>query len=227
MFNIAAFTNSTGKIVITVNGEAYDIVNNTNISGFDSRLLNEGHYIVTATVYENENYTGAVRTVEFTIIKYTSYVNITGVESKTYHYGDYFTISTVTNSTGLITISINGKSYVTGNNTALDIDSTLLEVGHYIVNATVYDNHNYTMATQTMEFTIDRLHSQVNVTAASVIYGNASVITVTVPELETGFVNIVIPETGLHVTVEIADGVASYVDPDLHVSVTHNFHKYY
>ena len=54
IFGVNVTTNSTGTINLTVNGKSYVVQNNTIK---DLGALAEGHYIVTAVVYENDNYT--------------------------------------------------------------------------------------------------------------------------------------------------------------------------
>ena len=161
-FHINATTNSSGMINITVNGKAFYVANNTNIN-ITSELFEAGHYIVTATVYENHNYTMATTTLEFTIVKYNATVVINGIENTTYVAGSTFHINATTNSSGMINITVNGKAFYVANNTNINITSELFEAGHYIVTATVYENHNYTMATTTLEFTIEKHVSEVNI----------------------------------------------------------------
>jgi hypothetical protein len=96
-----------------VNGKSYIVENNVNI---DLGALEAGHYIITAVVDANHNYTKATQTVEFTVIKYNATVEINGVENRTYEAGTSFVINATTNSTGLINITVNGKSYVVESN---------------------------------------------------------------------------------------------------------------
>jgi hypothetical protein len=81
-FTINVTTNSTGIINLTVNGKYYPTVNNSNV---DLGALDEGHYIVTAVVYETASHTSAVKTIEFTVAKNVAVVDIVGVDNITYH----------------------------------------------------------------------------------------------------------------------------------------------
>ena len=115
---------------MTVNGKSYIVTNNTIK---ELGVLAEGHYIVTAVVYETENHTMATKTVEFTVVKNTAVVNITGVENITYNAGKDFTIRVITNSSGVVNLTVNGKAYSVVNDT--DVTLGMLEAGHYIVTA--------------------------------------------------------------------------------------------
>ena len=148
-FTINATTNSTGLINITVNGKSYVVENNVNI---DLGALEAGHYIITAIVDANDNYTKATQTVEFTVIKYNATVVINGVENETYAAGTSFTINATTNSSSMINISVNGKVYTVASGENIELGA--LDVGHYVITAFVKANHNYTMAIQSVEFTV-------------------------------------------------------------------------
>ena len=117
-FTINATTNSTALINIYVNGKVYTVESNVNVV---LGQLDEGHYVIAAVVDANDNYTKASQTVEFTVIKYNATVVINGVENKTYEAGTSFTINATTNSTGLINITVNGKSYVVESNVNIDL----------------------------------------------------------------------------------------------------------
>ena len=101
-FGITVTTNSSGIINLTVNGKSY-IVENGTVN--DLGALAEGHYIVTAVVYETENHTMVTKSVEFTVVKNTAVVNITGVTNTTYYAGTSFGI-TVTTTILLTTLEL-------------------------------------------------------------------------------------------------------------------------
>ena len=79
-------------------------------------------------------------------------MNITGVENTTYFAGTSFGVTVTTNSSGIINLTVNGKSYIVANNTVKDLG--MLEAGHYIVTAIVYETDNHTSAVKTVEFTV-------------------------------------------------------------------------
>ena len=86
----------------------------------------------------------------------------------------------------------------------------VLVIGNNTVVA-VYDGDvNYTSSRNYTNFTIARNVASVNVTAADVVYGNDSVITVKVPTVQTGFVTITVNDTLINVTVKIVNGEAKF-----------------
>ena len=202
-FIISAVTNSTGLINITVNGKTYTVASNENIN---LGQLDAGHYIVTAFVKANHNYTMAKQTVEFTVIKYNATVAINGVENTTYYAGNEFTINATTNSTSMIEIYLNGKSYTVENNANIDLGA--LAAGHYIVTAVVKANHNYTMASQTVEFTVVKNPAPMTINATDVKAGDVQIINVTVPDAAKGFVHLDV--NGKHYYANVTAGVAQF-----------------
>ena len=215
-FGINVTTNSTGIINLTVNGKSYIVSNNTIK---ELGMLEAGHYIVTAVVYETENHTMATKSIEFTVVKNTALINIAGATNTTYNARKDFTIRVITNSTGVINLTVNGKAYTVSNDT--DVALGVLEAGHYIITAVVYETENHTFASTTLEFTVIRAQSLVNVTATDATYGNASEITVTVPKAQTGFVRIIVDGTDINVTVEIINGTAKFNATGLNVGKYH------
>ena len=111
---------------------------------------------------------------------------------------------------GVVTFIVNGRNHtaaiVNGNATWADA----LRIGENYVTAIFEGNVNYTTSRNTTTFLGNKTNSTVNVTATTVVYGNASEITVLVPKAQTGFVRIVVNGTDINVTVEIVNGVAKF-----------------
>ena len=193
VFGVNVTTNSTGTINLTVNGKSYIVQNNTVK---DLGRLAEGHYIITAVVYENENYTSAAKTVEFTVVKNTGVVDITGVTNTTYKAGESFTVTVITNSTGTINLTVNGKPYSATNNSGVGLGA--LEAGHYIVSAVVYETETHTMATKTVEFTVVKNTGVIDITGVTnTTYNAGTVFGVNVTTNSTGTINLTVNSTVL------------------------------
>ena len=222
VFHINATTNSSSMINITVNGRAFVVGNNTNIE-LDSSALDAGHYIVTATVYENHDYAGKSVTVEFTIVKNVADISIVGVTNVTYDVGSQFIVTVITNSTGEINLSINGKSQTVANNTPIDLGS--LATGHYIITATVKDNNNFTGATTTVEFTVNKLESSLTINVTNITVVQSETIKINVTAGATGAVVITVDGFKYYVDIE-DDGFATLVLSDL-MNKTYTVHAEY
>ena len=110
-FIITVKTNSTSPVVVTVNGDVYEVSPRGKVL-IDTYDLAAGHYIVTAVVYENDKYTNASTTVEFDIVKYNATIEIIDVaDGSVFNAGSVFSITIKTNSSGVVNVTVNGKVY--------------------------------------------------------------------------------------------------------------------
>ena len=166
-------------------------------------IVNNGTIVNNVTIDGNNS---SIDDSEVNIVKYNATVEINGVTNTSYFAGSTIHINATTNSTGKINITVNGKSYYVDNNT--NIDSTLFEAGHYIVSATVYENHNYTMATDTVEFTIEKFSSPMSVVYNEVSAGEIAEITVILPVNATGNITVSLDDI-INITVETIKGSSS------------------
>ena len=189
-FNITVNTNSTGVVKVSINDKAYDLDDYNNVI-FDSTMLVEGHYTVTATVYENKEYSGATKILDFTIIKNKAIIDVVGVENTTYIAGSDFNITVNTNSTGVVKVSVNGKVYDLDELNNVIFDSTVLVEGHYTVNATVFENYKYTGASAILDFTIIKNNAVVDIVGVeNTTYIAGSDFNITVNTNSTGVVKV-------------------------------------
>jgi hypothetical protein len=154
-------------------------------------MLDAGHYIVTAVVYETVNHTSAVKTVEFTVVKNTAVINITGVENTTYAAGTVFGVNVTTNSSSVINLTVNGKSYIVENGTVKDLGA--LAEGHYIITAVVYETVNHTSAVKTVEFTVVKNTAVIDITGVTnTTYTAGKDFTIKVITNSTGVINLTV-----------------------------------
>ena len=116
-------------------------------------------------------------------------------------------------ATGTVTFYVNGRNNtVVINTNGYARWDNVLEIGNNTVVVVYNGDKNFTMSNNsTSNFTIPKhKNSAVNVTATNVTYGNASLITVEVPKVQTGYVRIVIEGTAINVTAEIKGGKAIF-----------------
>ena len=189
---------------MTVDGKPFEgtvtngvgLVNLTGLSGG----VKEATVLFTTTDYCNNNSTAKAK---FVVNRANSTVAIT-------QNGTDVIATVTTNATGNVTFYINGKEY---NATIINGNATLrnvLNIGNNTIVAIYEGDINFTGSRNNTNFTVGRNDSLVNVTATNVTYGKASEITVEVPVAQTGYVRIIVENTGINVTVEIVDGFAKF-----------------
>jgi len=156
-FTIKVTNNTVAKV--TINGKEYAILSDGTVDVAVADLA-AGEYTVVATTPENAKYYGNESTANFTIIKKASSVKVS--VDPTHMYGTVFNI-TVENNT-FVNVTINGKAYSVNADGTVNVDTSELSTGHYVVIATIYENAKYLGNTTTKEFDIIKLNSTVNVT---------------------------------------------------------------
>ncbi|WP_458404997.1 Ig-like domain repeat protein, partial [Methanobrevibacter sp.] len=158
-FIINVTNNTVAKV--TINGKEYGILSNGNVN-ITTKDLPAGTYNVVVTIPENNKFKGNSTNVSFVIVKRSSSVNIT--VDPVHMYGDVFDII-VENDT-FVNVTINGKQYNVTSDKKVDINTSTLPTGHYVVIATIYENGKYLGSMDTKEFDVIKLNSTVNVTVS-------------------------------------------------------------
>ncbi|WP_458405217.1 Ig-like domain repeat protein, partial [Methanobrevibacter sp.] len=219
-FNITV--ENTTAVNVTINGKAYTIVDG-NIT-INANELAAGHYIVTATIYEDDKYLGNVTIKEFDIIKRAGEVNITISGDNPHYVGEVFTI-TVENNT-VVNVTINGKEYTINATTGVvNINTAELGIGEYIVTATIVESDVYKANTTTKTFNIVRNASDLTITATpEVIVGKNTTFTVTMTGVKSG--KVLIEINGITYAVNLTDGVA-VLNVTLPVGNNYTAHAYF
>ena len=153
--NITVTTNSSAPINVTINGKQYTVVNGVVING---EVLPAGHYIVTARVDANENYTANATNVEFTVTKIDAVISNIAVPTGDIPLGENVTVNvTMANiESGKLLIEIAGQNYTVD---IVNYEAKLnvaLPTGTY--KATAYylgdDMHNATHLANTTAFSV-------------------------------------------------------------------------
>ncbi|WP_188118152.1 Ig-like domain repeat protein, partial [Methanobrevibacter millerae] len=136
-----------GTANVTINGNNYTLVN-TNVTFTANKT---GIYNVVATIEESRDYYGSRATATFNIFEASSAIKIEVGEL--YRVGETFTIKyEAINSTGPITVTINGKAYKVINNETI-IPGNLTE-GTYIIVANLANDTQYGPATSSKVFNV-------------------------------------------------------------------------
>ena len=200
---------ANGTINITVDGKVFNGTVTNGQARIELTGLSAGSKLelinYTSTDYFHFNVTTTSKSI---VAKAPSQVNLTNESTSV--------VAKVTDgATGTVTFYVNGRN----NTVVIDANGyarwdNALEIGNNTVVVVYNGDKNFTMSTNsTRGFTIPKqTNSTVNVTATTVVYGNASVITVEVPKVQTGYVRIVVEGTGINVTVPIdpITGVAKF-----------------
>ena len=203
LVNVSNKANGTVEIYFNNN----KIGNATVINGVATvnltRLSGGVHEVFVKFITDDAYNYNATATAKFEVIKANVTVTITR--------DDNDIIATITpQTTGQVTFIINGNNYtrpvINGNATLPDA----LRIGDNSVVAIFEGNENYTSSRSIETYKGNKTNSTVNVTATSVVYGNASQITVLVPIAQTGNVRIVINNTDIDVIVAINAGIARF-----------------
>ena len=194
-------TNTTAPLTVTVNGKPVTLTNGQFIA--DTSVA--GTYTIVATAAENEFYSSGYNSTTYKVIKHNSTVNIT--VDPVHFVGDNFTITVTSNTT--VSVTINGKSYTVDTNGKVNIDTTALPAGEYIVNAVVTESDKYYGNSTTATFDIVKYNAEIISVAAEplvVPVGQNTTITVTMANVTSG--SIVIEVNGVNYTVPIVNKVA-------------------
>ena len=185
IFNVTLSKNVTKNINLTIEGVNYTV---SLINGTGNLTLNNisgGFHAVVATYEGDGRYLAKTNSTWFFIERAESQVNIT-------QDGRNITATVTTNATGYVKFIVNGKEQrvqiVNGNATWTNI----LINGNNTVVAIYEGDINFTDSNNNTNFTLSLETSSINVTATNVTYGNASVITVKVPVVQTGYVTVVV-----------------------------------
>ena len=194
-------TNTTAPLNVTVNGKQVTL-NSTGQFVADTSVA--GNYNIVARADENEFYSNGFNSTTFTVIKNNSTVNIT-VDS-VHYVEDDFTI-TISNNTN-VTVTINGKTYAVKADGTVDIDTTALDAGEYIVIATIAENDKYYGNTSTATFNIVKYNATIEsvVATPTTEIGQNITITVTMGNVTDG--TVLVEVYGHNYTVPITSGVA-------------------
>jgi hypothetical protein len=202
----------TGKVTIEINGKSY--TNKTVTAAgivFEVPKITYGNKTVVAIYSGDSKYIANSTTKNFTVIKHDSKVNVTAIGNAV---GSNATISVnVTDTaTGYVVVNVNGTNYtinLTGSCGSVQI--TGLKAGTYYVHATYIGDDKYKSSiNNTQTFTMAKSDVIMNITVASIDYGQKANITVNITSDATGFITIRINSTR-NITLPINKGKVSWI----------------
>ena len=211
-------------VVVTINGKEYSVVNGKVSVGADD--LAAGHYIVTATVVENNMYLTASTTKEFNILKRNSTVKATVDSIKV---GDVAVINITVpdDMDATVTVSVNGTNYtvnIVAGTGSLELKD--LSAGSYDIEVVYAENAKYLTNSNATTLDVSKVASSVTVNVANITVGDVALVNITVTEGATGNVTIKIGDE-FEQTVGVTSGemiitVAGLTVGDKTVAVTYN-----
>ena len=185
IFNVTLPQNVTKNINLTIEGVNYTVKLTNGTGSLTLNNISGGLHTVVATYDGDGRYLAKTNSTLFYIEKAQSTVDLT-------QNGRNITATVTTNATGYVKFIVNGKEQrieiVNGNATWANV----LINGNNTVVAIYEGDINFTDSNNNTNFTLSLETSSINVTATNVTYGNASVITVKVPTVQTGYVTVVV-----------------------------------
>ena len=185
IFNVTLPQNVTKNINLTIEGVNYTVKLTNGTGSLTLNNISGGLHTVVATYDGDGRYLAKTNSTLFYIEKAQSTVDLI-------QNGRNITATVTTNATGWVKFIVNGKEQrvqiVNGNATWTNI----LINGNNTVVAIYEGDINFTDSNNNTNFTLSLETSSINVTATNVTYGNASVITVKVPTVQTGYVTVVV-----------------------------------
>ena len=203
-------------INITGKGSKTVKVNASGMANATFKDLAAGIYEIVASYAGNETYAANSTTAALTVLKAGSDIVI---EVNSIYYVDDDIVINVTgvNSTGAITVKINGKEYnLTGNNITIPKG---LPNGTYIVEVVLEGDENYTGSIKNATFVVNKLTPSVFVTnVTAVIVDHDAVINVTGPADRTG--KVVVSVGGVGLAIGNNTVTVTYLENDKYVETT-------
>uniref|UniRef100_UPI003868E6C8 Ig-like domain repeat protein n=1 Tax=Methanobrevibacter sp. TaxID=66852 RepID=UPI003868E6C8 len=213
VINITVPDDATGILNVTVNGTSYfvEIIDGTAsvpISG-----LNVGVYNVTVRFNEDKKYYNSTNSTLFNVSQAKPTI-IIDVDNVTYGNETVIVVTLPEDATGNVTVKINDTYYVFDTQNLTDGKATMpgiiLPAGNYTVEATYNGDENYTVNTNSTNFTVYKAKPVLNITVEDIYYGEEANITVTVPDGVTGNITIKINGTDKNITLPIVDGKVNW-----------------
>jgi hypothetical protein len=195
-------------VVVTINGVEYPVVDGKVSVAADN--LTAGHYIVTATVVENDKYIVTSTTKQFSILKRNSTVNVTG---DAIDVGEVATITITVpgDIDATVKVDVNGTVYsvdIVGGTGSLDIKD--LKAGTYDINVTYVENDRYLSSfNDTAKVVVSKVKPTVAVDTSDINRGEVAIVNVTLPDDAAG--NVTVAIAGITTTVAVHGGVNSIV----------------
>ncbi|WP_458404669.1 Ig-like domain repeat protein, partial [Methanobrevibacter sp.] len=187
------------------------VVSGTGLNNI-TRTLAAGNYTITIANADNQNYTGDVKSADFTVNKAPATLDVNDI---TFIEGD----------SGSSPITYSGESEVVGviveqADAVVKIENNTITVsglteGNYTLNVTVYPDENHTGISKEVNVTVTKKsEDKMNVTSDAPVEGENATITVNLPENATGNVTVTL-NNGSKYNATVKNGTASVNVPNL------------
>jgi len=213
IINITLLNDTTGVVSVIVDGKEYfGRIKNGTVS-IELPKLPVGEYNVTL-FYEGDNkYNNVTNYTVFYVTQGAPEI-IIDVDNVTYGNETLIVVTLPEDATGNVTVKINDTYYVFDTQNLTEgkaiLPGVILPAGNYTVEVIYNGDENYTVNTNSANFTVYKAKPMLNITVEDIYYGEEANITVTVPEGVTGNITIKINGTDKNITLPIVDGKVNW-----------------
>ena len=194
ILNVTFNENQTGKVSFDINGAKYveDLINGK--ATFILNNLNAGHHIIVPTYTGDINYESKNRTIEFTVNKANSTINV--IVKNNITYGENATLIITSNTDGKTKINVgNFEKIVDVINKGASVEIPNLDAKDELYNVEVlfYDeNNNYKNTTGTTVLKVNKAQPSFNININDINYKETATLNVTFANDIKGYANITI-----------------------------------
>ncbi len=217
-------SNAAGNVIFTVNNKNYTVAIERGIAKLNIEGLAFGTYDVVANFAGDIRYLPSENKTSFNVSKWNSTV-ILSVNNIKVGEDAVINIAVPEDVTGLVSVTIDGKSYtVLINNGKGSLILSNLVANSYPITAKYDGNYKYTEGENTTALTVAKMSSAVNVTANNIKFGEEAVINIAVPNVSLGVATVVVNGKSYNVAIVDEKGVLNIYNlaaGDYNVDVTY------
>ena len=217
-------SNAAGNVIFTVNNKNYTVAIERGIAKLNIEGLAFGTYDVVANFAGDIRYLPSENKTSFNVSKWNSTV-ILSVNNIKVGEDAVINIAVPEDVTGLVTVTIDGKSYtVLINNGKGSLTLSNLVANSYPITAKYDGNYKYTEGENSTTLTVAKMPSAVNVTANNIKFGEEAVINIAVPNVSLGVATVVVNGKSYNVAIVDEKGVLNIYNlaaGDYNVDVTY------
>ena len=184
---------SVTYIVKTKNGTI--VIDNTTVTGntINLPILNADDYIIIIANSNNKNYTGDIKSTQFTITKAPS--NVIIPTNCSVIYSNSININLILNNASSVDaylLDSKGNSFnLSTTNNIITIDSSNLSVGNYTIQVTtITDSNHYSITSNAKFIVMPKKSSNINASTVSIVVGDVASVRVVLPVDASGSVSI-------------------------------------
>ena len=169
---VVSFTGATGVKAVVNDSSAFVNVNGNTITVSNLRV---GNFTLTVTTIPDENHTEVKKTANVTVNRINSTLNINNVEID---YGSSIDLTVETIGATGVTAMIDDNPVTVSNNYTIPI-SGLRSIGNHSLTVKTIPDENHTEVTKTVNITVKKAKSTLNLNNVEIEYGSSIDLTVT------------------------------------------------